>query len=346
MTFEYKEPDITQNIFNWIISNSKKCRINLAQSGMGPYNLMDFGIETNFGKFAEAAYSIEPNLRETISDLYGVKKNEIVFTTGGSEAIFLAALYFRDPSGRALIPVPEYEPMFRAPYSTGTKTLLVNEEEFQKEFNRSTDHVLISNPNNPTGNSAMSDGIKMVMEQRPEKLFVDEAFRDFSFSKEAYTMFSDHPDIITSVTATKFYGVGYLRLGWIMARKEVASRIQELKMVTSGSLPVHSLWLGNEILKKRELFIDRIKGRIERNREQIRAFAKKHGIKVTDPGNASFCFIYTDKDGYKLSSEIMEKEKILLTPGVYFGLKNGFRLCITGSEEELKSALEDIAKYL
>ncbi len=42
----------------------------------------------------------------------------------------------------------------------------------------------------------------------------------------------------------------------------------------------------------------------------------------------------------------MEKEKILLTPGVYFGLKNGFRLCITGSEEELKSALEDIAKYL
>ena len=346
MAIEYKEPDFTQNIFNWIISNSKKCRINLALSGMSDYNPHDFDIETSFSKFMDDAGSVDSKLRETISDLYGVKKDEIVFTTGGSEAIFLAALYFRNTSGRALIPVPEYEPMFRAPHSIGTKTILVKEEEFQKEFNKKTDHVLISNPNNPTGNATLSDGIKMVMEESPEKLFIDEAFRDFSFNKEAYTMFSDYPDIITSVTATKFYGAGILRLGWIMARKDVARRIQELKMITSGSLPMYSLWIGNQILKNRDLFIEKAKGRIERNREQIRSFAKKYGIKSTDPGNASFCFIYTDKDGYELSSEIMEKEKILLTPGVYFGLKNGFRLCITGREEELKAALEDISKYL
>ena len=57
MTFEYKEPDITQNIFNWIISNSKKCRINLAQSGMGP---IEYGAR-NIGSYSGTGISALPD---------------------------------------------------------------------------------------------------------------------------------------------------------------------------------------------------------------------------------------------------------------------------------------------
>lgn len=346
MTLEYNEPDIRENIFNWIISNSKKCEINLSLSGMNGYDLSDFGIDTNFKTFTRDFSVVESQLRETICNLYGVDSEEIVFTTGGSEAIFLAALYFRGPSNRALIPVPEYEPMFRAPYSIGTKTLLLDNQELESTFNKFTDHILMSNPNNPTGNSELHENLRRILSESPEKLFIDEAFRDFAFQKKAYTMFTDNPGILASVTATKFYDAGFLRLGWIFAEKNVARRIRELKMITSGSLSIHSLWLGNQILGKRDLFIEKARGRITRNREEIKSYAKKHGMKISSPDKASFCFFYTEKDGMELCKEIMDREKILLTPGKYFGLGNGFRLCITGKEEELKHALEAISKYL
>ncbi|EQD80653.1 aminotransferase class I and II, partial [mine drainage metagenome] len=222
----------------------------------------DFGIETDYRKFIESGIATENNLRETISELYDVKKEEIVFTTGGSEAIFIAALYFRSFSKRALIPVPEYEPMFRAPFSIGTKTFLVEPDEIGSTFNHETDHVMMSNPNNPTGDGKLSENIKEILETNPEKLFIDEAFKDFLFSKKPYTFQSDNPNLIASTTMTKFYGAGFLRLGWIFADKTIAKRIYELKMLTSGSLPIHSMWIGNQILQHRDLFVKNVKRKI------------------------------------------------------------------------------------
>ena len=95
---------------------------------------------------------------------YGIdiSPDEIIVTTGGSEAIMFAYMACLNPGDEIIVTDPSYANYMAFAISCGTVVKSVNThiedgfklppvEEFEKQITDKTRAILICNPNNPTG---------------------------------------------------------------------------------------------------------------------------------------------------------------------------------------------------
>ena len=107
------------------------------------------------------------SLREKLADYYhrfniNVTANDIIVTTGGSEAVLFAFMACLDPGDEIIIPEPAYANYMAFAISAGAKIVTVPSTidegfalppvaDFEKLITPRTKGILICNPNNPTG---------------------------------------------------------------------------------------------------------------------------------------------------------------------------------------------------
>jgi hypothetical protein len=108
-------------LLDWILRLAPTCRYNFTSSGLYEPDLSAMGINTSFEEFAGQKKTDAEHatvFAESVAKLYGVEADNVVLTSGASEAIFLVySVFGRKRRGRAFVPVPNYEPMFAVPAS-------------------------------------------------------------------------------------------------------------------------------------------------------------------------------------------------------------------------------------
>ena len=334
--------NIFDNIFTWILNNKSMAGYDLAASGMDAQIFIKSGIDFSREEFQRESGKIEENFYETVADIYGVDRDEVVSTNGGSEAIQIASLFLSRESERIVIPVPEYEPMYLVPERYGFRSTRIRlESEYELKRNES---LSFTDPNNPTGALlSRKEFFKSALENNP--VFCDETFSEFTFPHKPFTNFTEYPNAITSFTLTKFYGAGFLRVGFMFASKDKISKLKEYRRLSSGSANLISLYLGKKILERREYFAREIKKVMDANRKILREKLSSFGLTFSDPNNSSTTLVSGDFDE-KWCKDLMETKGVLVTPGKYFGLEKGFRICFTStSPEKLSEGLDLIGEF-
>ena len=107
------------------------------------------------------------SLREKLADYYhrfhiDVTADDIIVTTGGSEAVLFAFMACLDPGDEIIVPEPAYANYMAFAISAGAKIVTVPSSieegfalppvaDFEKLITPRTKGILICNPNNPTG---------------------------------------------------------------------------------------------------------------------------------------------------------------------------------------------------
>jgi len=107
------------------------------------------------------------SLREKLKQYYGtynidVEVDDIIVTTGGSEAVLFAFMACLDPGDEIIVPEPAYANYMAFAISAGAKIVTVPSsidegfalppvEKFEELITPKTKGILICNPNNPTG---------------------------------------------------------------------------------------------------------------------------------------------------------------------------------------------------
>lgn len=90
--------------------------------------------------------------------------------------------------------------------------------------------VLLSYPNNPTGNCFSADKIRSLADQNPETVFViDEAYAEFSgktFIPAALTL----DNVVVLRTLSKAFGLAGLRIGYAIARPPILQMLSKVKL--------------------------------------------------------------------------------------------------------------------
>ena len=145
------------------------------------------------------------SLREKLADYYSryhitLCPDDIIVTSGGSEAVLFAFLACLDPGDEIIVPEPAYANYMAFAVSAGaviktvTSTIetgfaLPPVEKFEELITERTKAILICNPNNPTGylytRSEMNQ-IRDLVKKHDLYLFSDEVYREFIYTGSPY----------------------------------------------------------------------------------------------------------------------------------------------------------------
>ena len=208
----------------------------------------------------------------------------------------------------------------------------------------------LTDPNNPTGkvlDPATVEGLVESSKKGIGVVYIIETYREFAFAAMQETFFDGSSQVLTSGTMTKFFGLGRLRVGWILADSTNSRKLLYSKWAVSGHDSEYSLWVATQVLKMRSRFVDRARRVLDANARLVRRFLEETKGVSADLGVAPFCLVRY-KNGtasVSLARKILEKTGVLVSPGDYFGAPRSFRLCFTAEEATLKGGLEALSDF-
>ncbi len=251
--------------------------------------------------------------RAKIADYYSkndihVSGQDIIVTTGGSEALLFTFGSIMDEGDEVIIPEPFYANYNGFSTASGVKVIPVISKiennfalppvsAFEKLITPRTKAILICNPGNPTGYLYSKDEIKKLAEiVKKHDLFLiaDEVYREFAYdgSKHYSVMevesIANHAIMIDSVS--KRYSMCGARIGCIVSKnKEVINTALKFAQARL-SPPTYAQIASEAALETPQSYFDEvIEEYVERRNTLIEELKKIKGVKVAKPSGAFYC---------------------------------------------------------
>lgn len=305
---------------------------------------------------------------------------ELMVTTGGIHAQFLACQALLEPGDEVLVPDPCWPPTTSivmashgvpVPYTLyADRAWRPDLAEIASKITPRTKAIVINTPSNPTGGVLTRGDIEAIAALAVEKnlwVLADEAYEDFQWDGEHVSIGSlpgMYDRTIALHTFSKTYAMTGLRLGYL-AIKDKTIRMRAHKMLLYTASNVSSIvqfggigalegpqdyvrQFRTELLARRQLFHDGI-------------VAKTKGIFTSHmPAGAFYNFAKIDPNwtsplktdqtslSWKMTEYLIKAARAGCIPGVDFGaMGEGYiRFCYARERPELEAALESIAAAL
>ncbi len=286
------------------------------------------------------------DLVRAFSERFNVSADEVLMGNGETELLYLLPRVLG--KRRAVIPVPAYADYGAAAESAGMAVLRLplREErafipdiaEIESEL-RGDEAVFLGRPNNPTGHFLPADVLRDLAGRHPATIFViDEAFADFV--PEESLLEGERPgNLIVLRSLTKFYAIPGLRLGGVVADREIIRRLRAITppwSVNTLAQAVGAAALRDaEYAKETRLYVR------ERREELTGELEAIPGLAVY-PGTANFLLIRIDRSGLsasELARRLLEEGIAIRVCDNFAGLDGRFfRVAVRTAEENAASA--------
>ena len=196
---------------------------------------------------SEGLLSLRKKLREYYRRFkINVDVDDIIVTTGGSEAVLFAFMACLDPGDEIIVPEPAYANYMAFAISAGAKIVTVPSnidngfelppvEEFEKLITPRTKGILICNPNNPTGYLYTMKEMLQIRDMVLKYdlfLFSDEVYREFCYTGAPYISAFHLPGIEENVvlidSVSKRYNECGIRIGALITKhKELKKNVMK-----------------------------------------------------------------------------------------------------------------------
>ena len=248
------------------------------------------------------------DLRKSIGEYLNVNPENITVGNGSSELIEIIIKTFVDKNESILSFDPSFTmyKVFSQIHSTNfigipcEDKYRVHVEEIIKEANRINPKViLLCNPNNPTGYLMDKSEIIKVIESTNAIVVVDEAYMEFA-EGSIIDEFEKYPRVIVLRTLSKAFGLAALRVGYMIANKEVIDIINSVKAPYSVS--AISQYIAVKALERKEEVFKYVE-EVKLEREFVYEELIKLGFKTY---KSSTNFIFFRSHIKDLSKKLME----------------------------------------
>jgi len=301
---------------------------------------------------------------------------DIMITTGGSEAIEIGMMACLNAGDEVIIPEPYYAnyngfstqaSIIVKPIASKIETgfALPPIEDFEKAITPKTKAILICNPSNPTGYLYSKEEL-LILKQLVLKydlfLFADEVYREFCYDGREYfsVMHLDGLDqnVVLMDSVSKRYSACGVRIGALISKnKEVMSAA--LKFAQARLSPPTFGQIASEaaIDTPQSYFDEVIKEYVARRDFVVYALNKMDGVFCPKPSGAFYCMAQlpvddTDKFCQWLLEEFSHKgQTVMLAPATGFYSKpelgkHQVRIAYVLKLESLKNAMECLDEAL
>lgn len=163
--------------------------------------------------------------------------------------------------------------------------------------------VFLASPNNPTGTMVSEGRLRTLIEHARDSLVViDEAYIDYADRNQRHLL--QYPNVAILRTLSKV-GFAALRLGWIMARPELLSEIDKVRL--PYNVPTLSQRLAGFVVNELGDELERIRqGVLSERRRLSERIALLAGVEVA-PAQANFLWLRTERPAEEVFEELKER---------------------------------------
>ncbi|HEY0582506.1 MAG TPA: histidinol-phosphate transaminase [Chloroflexota bacterium] len=231
------------------VAHGSVAAMELAALGLQPAEVLDFSVNTNplgpspsvLRAVRETDWSRYPGdddapLRRALAEQTGVTPEQVVLGNGSAELMWLIALAALRAGDQVGIVVPTFGEYARAAHVVGATVLEVEDPEQAP----SARVLFVCNPNNPTADYLTPADIERLLEAAPDRLLIlDEAYAAFVEHRWLSEPLLEHGNLVILRSMTKDHALPGLRLGYLLAAREVARAIDSVRppwSVNSGAL--------------------------------------------------------------------------------------------------------------
>ena len=305
-----------------------------------------------------------------------VEKEDIIITTGGSEALLFAMGTITDPGDEVIIPEPFYANYNGFATASGvtikpikadidTSFALPPISEFEKLITDKTKAILICNPGNPTGYLYTKEEVKQLADLAlKHDLFIvaDEVYREFAYDDSKHYSILGLPEISENAimvdSVSKRYSMCGARIGCIVSKnKEVMSTA--MKFAQARLSPPTFAQIASEaaLETSQDYFQDVIEQYTSRRDLLVNGLKNIEGVKVAIPRGAFYCIAELPiEDADHFAQWLLETfeddgETVMVAPAAGFYStpntgKNQVRIAYVLKKENLERSIEILEKAL
>jgi histidinol-phosphate aminotransferase len=270
-----------------------------------------------------------------------VPTDHIVLVAGSTEGLKITGVTFADKGTEIISGLPTFLSLMEYAKVWGVdinwvpldKDLNYDLDEIEKRISSKTQLVFLCNPNNPTGKLLPAKKVLDFCESVSDKtiLFSDEAYYDYIEEPNYPSMVElvkKGKNVIVSKTLSKVYGIAGIRLGYLIAKPELAAKISERVVANTNIMAIEA---GKAALRDDEFYAFSLKKNKEAKQLMINTL---DSLKLTyTESHANFVFFH-------LGTDVKTFAKDMLTKGVIVGrpfppLEDWCRIS-TGTIEEVQ----------
>lgn len=305
-----------------------------------------------------------------------INSDEIMITTGGSEALVFAFMTCCNPGDEVIIPEPFYANYNSFAMTAGLNVVPVTSriddgfalpkvEEIEKLITPKTKVIVICNPGNPTGylySKEELEKLRDLVKKHDLFLFADEVYREFCYDGaqpfSVMNLSGIDQNVVLIDSVSKRYSMCGARVGALISRnKEVMSTALKFAQARL-SPPTFGQIAGEAALNTPQSYFDEVISEyVERRNILVDGLNKIPGVFCPKPKGAFYCvarFPVDDADKFcqwLLEEFSYENQTVMMAPASGFyatkGLgKNEARIAYVLEKSALKNAVKCLEEAL
>lgn len=227
-----------QEFFAGRKANGGKVRLNSNENPYGPSAKARKAVGDILVDGNRYQFDAIQNLKKILADKEGVDPSYIAVGSGSGELLCQTGIAYGLEGGSVLSCYPTFPllPNYAVSMKARWDKVDLN-EKFEYDYDKlasaikdDTRLVIACNPNNPTGTWVDASKVKAFCEEVSKRVpvFSDEAYLEFLEPKDQVSMVGlvkQGANVIVSRTFSKIYGLAGLRIGYIVAKPEIARKI-------------------------------------------------------------------------------------------------------------------------
>lgn len=276
----------------------------------------------------------------------GAQPDDVLLTTGTSEANHLSLVTLLGPGDRVVVVMPAYlqaHGIVRGLGAEVAEVWLREEDGWRIDLAAleaavgppgQTTAICVCQPNNPTAqrlSRAEVSAIARIADAAGTWIHSDEVFRGAELDGiESPSFAGSAARVIVTGGLSKVYGLPGLRIGWIVAPPDRVAAARALQDYTTIAPATLSALLAEQALARREALVGRARTLAGERWPLLAAWAGRHSaaLRWTSPAAGTVClFRYRwPIDSVDLAERLIREGGTLLVPGAHFGAERQLRI--------------------
>lgn len=320
-----------------------------------------------------------PSLRRGLADYYknlhGVELDpgsEIVVTASGVQALNVTIRCTLDPGDEAIVLTPAW-PNGAAnvvlangvarmvPHVLAGARYTVDFDGLEAAVTPRTRLVIYTSPSNPLGWVATHEeqaGLLDFARRHGLWLLADEVYERLCYraalgvpAPSILKITTREDAVIVAQSFSKTYCMTGWRVGWLVARRDLAAKAAELNEFIISHAPSFAQRAAETALVWGEIELKKMLARYKENRDYCLAMLRQApGVTVPEPEGAFYLFPRIEglTDSFAFCRRLLEETSVGVAPGVAFGAggEGSIRICYAAEREILKPAMDRLVAFL
>ena len=292
-----------------------------------------------------------------------VSLENIIVSNGAKQSLMVAMQAILDEGDEILFPAPywvSYPEMAKligakpVSFRPANGSIIPTIDDIKQHCTNRTRAIIINSPNNPTGLRYPESFIKEIIDYTKANniyLILDDIYHRLIFdNQELYDIYQDlgkeNSHIIVINGVSKTYAMTGFRIGWGIANKTLIKVMTKIQSHQTAGPSTLSQAGAIGVLNGQQDDVESLRTYLEHNRnvliEELKTIPH---LNITVPNGTFYSFIdfsYYNSDSSQLAMFLLEKAKVLVMPGIAFGVDGYLRLSFCGSTDELVEGVQRI----